>query len=157
MIEITIKKNNLLCTYRFLSCRCVESLVWHRRIRIKKKRMNDRTTHAYTKKRRTHNSSFSLSLSLTHSLTLSLSLSLLRYSTALAFRFSRLNKTVRCCRVIVPSFYSLSSTRARAHKYIYIYCRHQLCFFYKQIYIFYRDTHTHYIFRVVIHNSNQTN
>jgi len=121
VIEIAIKKNNLLCTYRFLSCRCVESLVWHRRIRIKKKRMNDRTTHAYTKKRRTHNSSFSLSLSLTHSLTLSLSLSLLRYSTALAFRFSRLNKTVRCCRVIVPSFYSLSSTRARAHKYIYIY------------------------------------
>jgi len=121
VIEITIKKNNLLCTYRFLSCRCVESLVWHRRIRIKKKRMNDRTTHAYTKKRRTHTlPSLSLSLSLTHSLTLSLSLSLLRYSTALAFR-SRLNKTVRCCRVIVPSFYSLSSTRARAHKYIYIY------------------------------------
>jgi hypothetical protein len=101
----------------------------------KKKRKNDSTTHI--KKRRTYNSSFSLSP--------------LRYDVALIFRFSHLNKTVRCCcRIIVPLFCSLSSTRARTHIH-----RPRLPYFsYKEIYIFYEETH--HIFRVVTHNNNQT-
>jgi hypothetical protein len=101
---------------------------------MKKKGKNDSTTHI--KKRRTYNSSFSLSL--------------LRYDVALIFRFSHLNKTVRCCCIIVPLFCSLSSTRARTH----IHRPRLPCFSYKEIYIFYEETH--HIFRVVTHNNNQT-
>ncbi len=43
-----------------------------------------------------------------------LSLSLLRYDVALIFRFSHLNKTVRCCCIIVPLFL-LPLIDARSH------------------------------------------
>ncbi len=81
------------------------------------------------------------------------SLSPLRCAVALIFRFSHLNKTVRCCRVIVPLF-APSHRRALAHTHTYPHRRRLLCFSYKQIYIFYEETH--HIFRVVTHNNNQT-
>ena len=83
------------------------------------------------------------------------SLSLLYHAAALIFRFSHLNKTVRCwCCVIVTLFVRLLID-ARLHTHSHIVVSRLLSFSYKQIYIFYRETH--HIFRVVVtHNNNQT-
>jgi len=65
------------------------------------------------------------------------------------FKFSRLNKTV-CCVIVLP-FFLFPHIDARS---THTHTSSSACFFYKQIYIFYRETH--HIFRVVTHNNNQT-
>jgi len=66
------------------------------------------------------------------------------------FKFSRLNKTV-CCVIVFP-FFLFPHIDARSNTHTHT--SSSACFFYKQIYIFYRETH--HIFRVVTHNNNQT-